>query len=143
MQPERSLRILLVDDSQVNRLLIQIYLKDGRYQLEDAENGEIAVAKLKAEKYDVVLMDMQMPIMDGLEATRKVREWERERGLSRTPILALTASALEEDVRRALDAGVDAHITKPITKDALVAAIKDSVASQPEIPRPLSLDSPP
>ena len=130
------LRILLVDDSQVNRLLIHIYLKDGCYQLEDAENGEIAVAKVKAENYDVVLMDMQMPIMDGLEATRKVREWERERGLSRTPILALTASALEEDVRRALDAGVDAHITKPITKDALVEAIKDSVASQPEILQP-------
>jgi two-component system, sensor histidine kinase and response regulator len=136
MQQERSLRILLVDDSQVNRLLIHIYLKNGEYELEDAENGEIALAKLKAEKYDVVLMDMQMPIMDGLEATRKVREWERERGLSRTPILALTASALEEDARRASDAGVDAHITKPITKDALVAAIKDSVASQPESLQP-------
>jgi CheY-like chemotaxis protein len=72
-------------------------------------------------------MDVQMPVMDGLEATRLIRDWERERGSPRTPILALTASAVEEDVRRALAAGVDMHVSKPISKAVLIAAIKKSV----------------
>ena len=70
-----------------------------------------------------------MPVMDGLEATRSIRKWEKERGLSRTPILALTASALDEDVRRTLEAGVDMHVSKPIKKTVLVAAIKKSTQS--------------
>ena len=97
--------------------------------MEDAENGAIAVAKLKARSYDIVLMDIQMPVMDGLEATRTIRDWERERGLSRTPIVALTASALDEDVRRTLEAGVDMHVSKPIKKVALIAAIKKFTGS--------------
>ena len=84
---------------------------------------------LKAGNYDLVLMDIQMPVMDGLEATRTIRDWERERGLSRIPILALTASALDEDVRRTLGAGVDLHISKPIKKVALIAAIEKSIRS--------------
>ena len=84
------------------------------------------VTKIKAGNYDLVLMDIQMPVMDGLEATRSIRDWEKERGLSRTPILALTASALDEDVRRTLEAGVDMHVSKPIKKAVLLAAIKKS-----------------
>jgi CheY-like chemotaxis protein len=74
-------------------------------------------------------MDMQMPVMDGLEATRAIRDWERERSLSSIPILALTASALDEDVRRALEAGVDMHVSKPIKKATLIAAIEGISAS--------------
>jgi CheY-like chemotaxis protein len=131
-QPDRPLRILLADDSKDNRLLIHAYLKDTAWQLDDAENGAIAVARIKAGSYDVVLMDIQMPVMDGLEATSAIRAWEKERGLSRTPILALTASALDEDVRRTLDAGVDMHVSKPIKKAVLLAAIKKSTRSTSE-----------
>lgn len=103
--PSLPLRILIADDSKINLLLIRGYLKGTGYRLEEAEDGAIAVAKIKAEKYDLVLMDIQMPVMDGLEATRAIRDWEQERGLARTPIVALTASALDEDVRRTLEAG--------------------------------------
>ena len=128
-QPDLPLSILLADDSKDNRLLIHAYLKDTGYRLDDAENGAIAVAKLKAGNYDLVLMDIQMPVMDGLEATRAIRAWEQEGGRSRTPILALTASALDDDVRRTFEAGVDMHISKPIKKAVLIAAIKNSTSS--------------
>ncbi|MGC2492405.1 response regulator [Candidatus Binatus sp.] len=131
-QPDRPLRILLADDSKDNRLLIHAFFKDTAWQLDDAENGAIAVARIKAGSYDVVLMDIQMPMMDGLEATSAIRAWEKERGLSRTPILALTASALDEEVRRTLDAGVDMHVSKPIKKAVLLAAIKKSTRSTSE-----------
>jgi two-component system, sensor histidine kinase and response regulator len=133
-QPDRPLRILLADDSKDNRLLIHAYLKDTAWQLDDAENGAIAVARTKAGSYDVVLMDIQMPVMDGLEATSAIRAWKKERGLSRTPILALTASALDEDVRRTLDAGVDMHVSKPIKKAVLLAAIRKSTRSTSVLP---------
>ena len=122
--PSLPLRILMADDSKINLLLIHGYLKGTGYRLDEAENGEIAVAKIKAEEYDLVLMDIQMPVMDGLEATRAIRNWERERGLARTPIVALTASALDEDVRRTLEAGVDTHLSKPIKKALLIDTIK-------------------
>jgi two-component system, sensor histidine kinase and response regulator len=126
---DRPLRILLADDSRDNRLLVHAYLKDTAWQLVDAENGAIAVDRLKAGSFDLILMDIQMPVMDGLEATRTIRAWEKERGLSRIPILALTASALDEDVRRTFDAGVDMHVSKPIKKAVLLAAIGKSVSS--------------
>ena len=119
----------LADDSKDNRLLIHAYLKDTDWRLDDAENGAIALTKLKTGNFDLVLMDVQMPVMDGLEATRSIRKWEKERGLSRTPILALTASALDEDVRRTLEACVDMHVSRPIKKTGLVAAIKKSTQS--------------
>ncbi|HTT75851.1 MAG TPA: PAS domain S-box protein [Candidatus Binataceae bacterium] len=128
-QPDLSLNILLADDSKDNRLLIHAYLKNTGYLLDDAEDGAIAVAKLKAGNYDLVLMDMQMPVMDGLEATRTIRAWEQERGLPRTPVLVLTASALDEDVRQALGAGADMHVSKPIKKATLLSAISAILAS--------------
>jgi two-component system sensor histidine kinase/response regulator len=92
------LNILLADDSPDNRLLVHAYLKNTGCLLDDAENGAIALAKVKAGSYDLVLMDVQMPIMGGLEATRAIREWERAEGRPRILIFALTASAVEEDV---------------------------------------------
>ena len=99
---ERPLRILLAEDSPDNRLLIRAYFKNLPYALETAENGSIAIDKFKASPHDLVLMDMQMPVMDGLAATRALRQWEREQELARTPIIALTASALERDVEAEL-----------------------------------------
>jgi CheY-like chemotaxis protein len=118
------LNILLADDSPDNRLLVHAYLRNTGYLLDDAENGVIALAKVKAGNYDLVLMDVQMPMMDGLEATRAIREWERELDRPRLPIFALTASAVEEDVKRSRVAGMDQHISKPIKKGVLLAAIK-------------------
>ena len=127
-QATLPLNILLADDSPDNRLLVHAFLKNTGYLLDDAENGAIAVAKVKAGNYDLVLMDVQMPVMDGLEATRMIRESERERGIPRMPIFALTASAVEEDVKRALDAGVDLHISKPIKKAILLGKLCTSVS---------------
>jgi PAS domain S-box-containing protein len=120
---EPSIHILLVEDSPDNRLLIQSYLKKTPYQLDMAENGEIAVEMFKAGHYDLVLMDMQMPVMDGYTATRVIRQWEKEQGMKPIPIIALTAYALKEEMQKSLEAGCTAHLTKPIKKTVLLAAI--------------------
>jgi len=120
-----ALRILLAEDSPDNVLLIQAYLKPSGYVAELAGNGEVAVQKFISGAYDVVLMDVQMPLMDGYSATRKIREWEIARGRAPIPILALTAHALPEEVRKSLDAGCTAHLTKPIRKATLLRAIEE------------------
>ncbi len=119
----RPLEILLADDSSDNRLLVQAYFKKMPYAIDEAENGAIAVEMFKAGNYDLVLMDIQMPIMDGYSATRAIRAIEHETGRRRAPILALTASVLAEDLSKALEAGCDAHIAKPVKKAALLAAV--------------------
>src|ERR1019366_7089669 len=108
------LRVLLADDSPDNRLLIRAFLKNTLFDIDEAANGAIAVEKMKSGNYHLVLMDMQMPVMDGLESIQAIRQWETSHGLHRTRIVALTASALAEDVRRSRDAGADLHLTKPI-----------------------------
>ncbi len=127
-QPEsnpesRALKILLVDDSEDNRLLVTSFLKKLPYQIELAENGEIAVNKFQADKYDLVLMDMQMPVKDGYAASREIRKWEAQQGRVETPIIALTAFAQQDDTQKSLDAGCNAHLTKPIKKAILLEAI--------------------
>ncbi|HLX37590.1 MAG TPA: response regulator, partial [Candidatus Binataceae bacterium] len=124
-QETRPLKILLAEDSPDNRKLIEAYVKNLPYHLDQAENGAVAVAKFIAGKYDLVLMDMQMPVLDGYGAVRQIREWEREQGLALTPIAALTASALEEDVKNTIEAGCTAHMSKPIKKSRLLPAIRE------------------
>jgi CheY-like chemotaxis protein len=108
--------VLLVEDSPDNRVLIQAYLKKLPYDLDMAEDGEAGFAKVREQEYDLVLMDMLMLVMDGLDATRAIRRWERDEGRPHTPVVALTANAMEEDVLRCLDA-------KPVRKTALLASI--------------------
>jgi len=120
-------RILLAEDSKDNRFLVQSYLKSTAYQLDIAENGEIAVEKFMANGYDLVFMDMQMPVMDGYTATRAIRDWEIDQQLDPIPIVALTAHALTEDTQKSLDAGCTAHITKPIKKQKLIDTIIEHV----------------
>ena len=122
------LHILLAEDAPDNRFLIQAYLKKLPYQIDIAENGRVAIEKFKASRPDLVLMDVQMPEIDGLAATRAIRQWESEQGLPATPIIALTASALEDDVRRSLAAGCDQHVSKPVKKPVLLAAIREAMA---------------
>jgi CheY-like chemotaxis protein len=121
----RSLRILLAEDSQDNVLLIEAYLKASGYTADVARNGEIALEKFITGTYDVVLMDVQMPIMDGYSASRRIRQWEADNNVTPVPILALTAHALPEEVRKSFDAGCTAHLTKPIRKATLLAAIEE------------------
>jgi two-component system, sensor histidine kinase and response regulator len=120
------LAILLADDSEDNRILIQAYFKRTACKIDIAENGAIAVERFKAGAgaYDVVLMDIQMPVMDGYTATAEIRKWEGDRGCPPTPIIALTAHALKDDEQKSLDAGCNSHVTKPIKKAALFEAIK-------------------
>ena len=120
--------ILLAEDAPDNRFLIQAYLKKLPYRIEIAENGRVAIEKFKVIRPDLVLMDVQMPEIDGLAATRAIRQWESEQGLSPTPIIALTASALDEDVKRSLAAGCDQHISKPVRRPVLLAAIRKAIA---------------
>ncbi len=120
----RSLNLLLVEDSADNRLIIRAYFKRASDHIDIAENGAIAVEKFKAGKYDLVLMDVQMPVMDGYTATREIRKWERENGRKETPIIALTAHAMKEDVQKSLDAGCTDHLTKPIKRATLMEAVQ-------------------
>ncbi len=120
-----SLKILLVDDSEENRLLIKTYLKGSNLiSITEAVNGEDAFAKMTQEKFDVILMDMQMPILDGYSASKKIRDWEKENNSPRVTIVALTAYALEEDKKKTFDAGCDWHLSKPIKKDILFSFLK-------------------
>jgi len=121
---ERPLRVLLVDDNADNRLLIQAYLKKLPYVIEEAENGEQAVQKFQEAEFDIVLMDVQMPVMDGRQATRRIRSWENETGKTPTPVIALTAHAIQEEIDGCLQAGCDAHLAKPVKKSVLIEAIQ-------------------
>jgi len=121
---EPPLRILLAEDTFESRLLVDAYLKSTHYHLDTAENGEIAVRKFASYQYDLILMDIQMPVMDGYAATRAIRRLERDSGLARTPIIALSASAFPEDVRKALDSGCDLHVSKPVKKATILSAIR-------------------
>jgi two-component system sensor histidine kinase/response regulator len=124
----------LAEDARDNRFLIQAYLKKLPYRIDIAENGRVAIEKFKASPPDLVPMDVQMREVDGLSATRAIRRWESEHGLSSTPIIALTASALEEDVKRSLAAGCDQHVSKPVKKLALLAAIRRATVMRPAAP---------
>ena len=117
------LRILIAEDLEDNREVIRLFLKDRPWTLDFAENGVMAVQRFKAAAYDLVFMDVQMPELDGYDATQMMREWEQAHGIPRTPIVALTANALQEEVEKSLAAGCDAHMTKPIKKQALLAAV--------------------
>jgi PAS domain S-box-containing protein len=122
-----ALRILLVEDSPDNRTITMAYVEDTPYQIDIAENGAIACRMFKAGHYDLVLMDRQMPVMDGLTATRDIRAWEQGNDKAPTPIIALTASALKGDREMCLAAGCTAFLTKPIKQDVLLQAIREHV----------------
>lgn len=121
--PTRSLRILVVDDAEDNRLLIKSFLKKLPHRLSFATTGVEGVAACGAEPFDLVLMDIQMPEMDGYEATRRIRAMEAALGAPPVPIVALTANAFPEDVVKAREAGCFEHMAKPISKAALLAMV--------------------
>jgi PAS domain S-box-containing protein len=119
----RPLRILLVEDFSDNRRMIELYLKKSPHRLDMAANGRMAVDMFIRAPYDLVLMDVQMPVMDGYTATKVIREWERKQHRPPAPILALTANALKGEGQKSLAAGCTAHLVKPIRKAQLLQAI--------------------
>jgi len=123
--PLRPLKILLAEDSPDNCTIAIAYLEDTPYQVDVAETGAMACEMFVLNHYDLVLMDRQMPIMDGLTATRTMRAWEHANHRLPTPIIALTASALKGDREKCLAAGCTAFLTKPIKQDVLLRAIKE------------------
>jgi signal transduction histidine kinase/CheY-like chemotaxis protein len=124
LKQESGLSILVAEDSPDNQRLVEAYLKGTNHRMEIAENGRVAYEMYKAKQYDLVLMDVQMPVMDGLTATRMIREWERHERRNSVPILALTAHAYEEQAQASLAAGCSAHMTKPVRKGALLSEIE-------------------
>ena len=125
-------RILLAEDNPGNRMLVRAFLKSTQYEIDEAENGAVAVKKFTSGKYDVVLMDMYMPLVDGYEATAAIRKWERENRAVRTPVIALTAAAMSGDMEKSLAAGCDFHVTKPVSKAVLLEMLAALVKGRAE-----------
>ena len=145
LPPLPSARILLVEDSAANRKVIQKFLRDSPLTIIEAVDGREAVAKATAEPFDLILMDVEMPEMDGLEATRRIRAWERETGAQPVIIATLTAHAFDEHREQCRDAGCDAFLTKPVRKgelwralgELLVARATDSAAPAASVELPV------
>ena len=130
----RGERILLVDDNNINRQIARGILKAYGFVIDDAENGQEAVEKIEGSEsgyYDLVLMDVRMPIMNGYEATRKIRAMEDETK-AKLPVIAMTANSFEEDIKAAKDVGMDAHIAKPIEIPVMMEVLSDILNNRKE-----------
>jgi PAS domain S-box-containing protein len=121
-QRKLSLRLLLAEDNPINQKLAVTVLQKAGYSVDTVDNGADAVSKARTHQYNAILMDVQMPVMDGFEATQQIRIWERENG-THIPILAMTAHAMQGDRERCLEAGMDDYITKPLQPRVLFSAL--------------------
>jgi signal transduction histidine kinase/CheY-like chemotaxis protein len=119
----QGINVLLAEDHPTNQRVVSLILEAAGVRLDIVETGVAALERLSDRAYDLVLMDMQMPEMDGLTATQRLRERERALGIPRTPVIMLTANALDDHVQASLAAGADAHLSKPVRADSLLAAI--------------------
>ncbi|GMM89009.1 response regulator [Vibrio fortis] len=125
----KSERILLVEDNRVNQKVASVMLKKAGYAYEIADNGQIAVDMYRKDNsYDVILMDCMMPVKDGFTATREIREHEQSFGLNKTPIIALTASVIDDDIQKCYDSGMDGYVAKPVRKDKLFHQIESATS---------------
>ncbi|CAK3262785.1 two-component system, sensor histidine kinase and response regulator [Vibrio crassostreae] len=123
----KSERILLVEDNRVNQKVASIMLKKAGYAFEIADNGQIAVDMYQNDSsFDIILMDCMMPVMDGFTATKEIREHEKNQGLSKTPIIALTASVIDDDIQKCFDSGMDGYVAKPVRKEKLFHQIENA-----------------
>ena len=129
-QPCRVGRVLLVEDNPVNQEVALAVLQDLGVQAVSAWSGEEALEKLMADRFDVVLMDCQMPKLDGYATTSRFREWEAEQQRPRTPIVALTANALSGDAEKCYAAGMDRYLSKPFTSDQLFQVLESCVSGE-------------
>lgn len=120
-----KLKVLLVDDSVKNRKLVKLYLEKSKMEIVEASNGAEALDLFKEHEFDLVLMDMQMPVMDGYTSVKEIRKWEDSTNHEHTPIVALTAFALKGEETKSLEAGCDTHLTKPIKKNILMDTLEN------------------
>ncbi len=125
----RGARVLLVDDNELNREVALGLLEDAHLEIDTAENGQAALQMVSEHNYDLVLMDMQMPVMDGLTATRAIRTKPQFQAL---PIIAMTANVMESDREKCTEAGMNDHLAKPIDPEALFAALLRWIKPQPD-----------
>lgn len=144
VQPIRGAHILLVEDNEINQQVAQEILEGAGLRVSIAENGQEALDKVKAQEFDAVLMDIQMPVMDGYTATQEIRKWEQQatsdqEPATRLPIIAMTASAMTQDREEATAAGMDDHVSKPIDIDELFSALLKYIEpGEREVPEPLA-----
>ena len=132
--PARSTRILLAEDNPINQKLVLGMLKNRPYEIVIADNGRAALARLAEREFDLVLMDIQMPELDGLEAMRIIRRQEAGTG-GHIPIVALTARAMTGDRERCLEAGADGYLAKPIHRADLLSLVAEhSGRRRPVVP---------
>ena len=120
----------MAEDNPANRKVVELILGMAGVDLTSVENGAEAVEAWSAGAYDAILMDVQMPVMDGLAAVRAIRQREAATG-ERTPILMLTANAMPEQRAASAAAGADAHLTKPVDAQALIASLQAALAGRP------------
>jgi signal transduction histidine kinase/ActR/RegA family two-component response regulator len=130
-QIRAGVKVLLVEDNKVNQKVAMAILRKAGCEVEAVENGQNAIQQIRKAHYDVVLMDCQMPVMDGFEATAQIRAMRKPRG--NIPIIAITAHAMKDDRQKCLDAGMDDYISKPVSRQALVSLINKH-AGRPEMP---------
>jgi PAS domain S-box-containing protein len=135
-QPARALRVLVAEDNPTNQALVSALLKQKGHRVTIVDNGRLAADRAVLDTFDVVLMDVQMPEMGGLEATALIRDHERTTG-THVPIVALTARAMAGDREQCLAAGMDAYVSKPLRSEDLFAAIDSVVTQQPQ-PAPIA-----
>ena len=121
--PESSLRILLVEDNILNQKVAIATLQKAGHIIDLAENGKVAIEKFETNSYDLILMDIQMPIMDGIKSTLRIREIESSRNSPRTKIMAVTAFAMEKDKEQCIKAGMDEFMAKPFKPNELISMI--------------------
>ena len=133
-------RILIVEDTADNRQIMRDLLSSAGYELLEAHDGEQGVAMAKAHHPDLILMDIQLPVLDGYEATRRIRL--AEAGRRHTPIIASTASAMSGDRERCLEAGMDDYLTKPAPPEILDAMLRRWMDASPPEPAPPAAPAP-
>ncbi|MCG8531904.1 MAG: response regulator, partial [Desulfovibrionales bacterium] len=127
-----KLKILLVDDNISNIALMKTYLKKAPCTVITADNGKDAFTKYKRGGFDLILMDIEMPVMDGWTATEEIRKWEKKKAAKRTPVVMLTAHAMDEHKKKAETMDLDDFLTKPLKQDYLFQAIvKNTQAKKP------------
>ena len=129
LRPDRPVRALVADDHATNQTVIRMMLDQFGVEVVLVDNGVEAVERLERETFDLVFMDMQMPVMDGLEATSTIRKIELASGRRRTPVIMLSANALPEHVEASRLAGADDHVSKPVTAASLLAALNGALDS--------------
>ena len=135
--PFGAVRVLLADDNATNRRVVELILASAGAEIVSVENGAAALDAFDREPFDIVLMDMMMPVMDGVVAVRHIRDRERGRGAAPTPVIMLTANTLPEHVDLSLGAGADFHLPKPINARALLQAIARAMSQpSPDGPAP-------